>query len=103
MRHAERSMQSSLEAATNHATSLQHRLAQVVAQSSQLHQLLFNTQQCLEGLQVEKDALLKKLKSTEENTKKTHSTQVQVSIFNYSFTFLIFLILVSKIIVFYIT
>ncbi|XP_014223610.1 uncharacterized protein LOC106650209 [Trichogramma pretiosum] len=77
MKHAERSMQSSLEASTNHATRLQHRLAQVIAQSSQLHQLLFNTQQCLEGSQIEKAALMKKIIETEENTKKTHSTQNQ--------------------------
>lgn len=78
MRHAERSMQASLEAATNHATSLQHRLAQVIAQSSQLHQVLFNTQQCLEGTQTEKNALIKKLQETEETTKKTHTAQSQV-------------------------
>ena len=79
MRHAERAMQASLEAATNNATSLQHRLAQLIAQSNQLHQVLFNTQQCLEGAQTEKSALMKKLHETEEKTKKTHSAQVQVN------------------------
>ncbi|XP_043271949.1 uncharacterized protein [Venturia canescens] len=54
MRHAERATQASLEAANNHATSLQHRLAQIVAESSRLHQLLFNNQQCLEGVRAEK-------------------------------------------------
>lgn len=78
MRHAERTMQTSLESATNHATSLQHRLAQLISQSSQLHQVLFNTQQCLEGMQTEKIALMKKLHETEEKTKKTHCIQSQV-------------------------
>ncbi|XP_014215606.1 polyamine-modulated factor 1-binding protein 1 [Copidosoma floridanum] len=77
MRHAERAMQSSLEAATNHATSLQHRLAQLVAQSSQLHQVLFNTQQCLEGMQTEKIGLMRRLHEMEEKSKKTHVAQSQ--------------------------
>ncbi|XP_058800070.1 protein CIP2A homolog [Phymastichus coffea] len=77
MRHAERAMQVSLEAATNHATSLQHRLAQLMAQSGQLHQVLFNTQQCLEGSQAEKIALKKKIQEIEDKTKHTHSTQAQ--------------------------
>jgi hypothetical protein len=80
MKHAERTMQASLEAASNHATNLQHRLAQLVTQSSQLHQVLFNTQQCLEGTQIEKQSLMNKLNETEENTKRTHSRQVQVNI-----------------------
>lgn len=79
MRHAERSMQTSLEAASNHATSLQHRLAQLIAQSSQIHQVLFNTQQCLEGAQVEKVALAKALQEKEEKSQKTHALQVQVN------------------------
>lgn len=78
MRHTERAMQSSLEAATNHATSLQHRLAQLMAQSGHLHQVLFNTQQCLEGSQIEKTALKKKIGEIEEKTRHTHSTQAQV-------------------------
>ncbi|XP_011499542.1 PREDICTED: protein CIP2A [Ceratosolen solmsi marchali] len=77
MKHAERTMQASLEAASNNATSLQHRLAQLITQSSQLHQVLFNTQQCLEGTQIEKHSLMNKLKETEEKTKTTHSVQVQ--------------------------
>lgn len=83
MRHAERAMQASLEAATSNATNLQHRLAQLISQSSHLHQVLFNTQQCLEGMQTEKFALMKKLQETEEKTKKTHVTQVQVLTYNY--------------------
>ncbi|KAL6260355.1 hypothetical protein P5V15_007885 [Pogonomyrmex californicus] len=70
MRHFERAMQSSLEAANNHATSLQHRLAQVVAESSRLHQLLFDTQQCLEGIKAEKSVLLGKFNEMEDQSKK---------------------------------
>ncbi|XP_012256642.1 uncharacterized protein LOC105686413 [Athalia rosae] len=77
MRHAERAMQASLEAANRHGTSLQHRLAQVVAESSRLHQLLFYTQQCLEGSQAEKLALIAKIKDAETQTGRVHATQVQ--------------------------
>ncbi|XP_054004140.1 uncharacterized protein LOC128890021 [Hylaeus anthracinus] len=67
MRHAERAMQSSLEAANNHGTSLQHRLAQVVAESSRLHQMLFDTQQCLEGV---KSTLAVKVAKVEEQSRE---------------------------------
>jgi len=72
-------MQSSLEAANNHATSLQHRLAQVVAESSRLHQLLFDTQQCLEGIKAEKSALTGKLREIEDQSKKLLFIKKQVS------------------------
>lgn len=78
MRHAERATQASLEAANSHAISLQHRFAQVIAESSRLHQLLFYTQQCLEGNQAEKAALVTKLREVELQTSRTHTTQVQV-------------------------
>lgn len=81
MRHSERAMQSSLEAANNHATSLQHRLAQVVAESSRLHQLLFDIQQCLEGIKAEKSALTGKLSETEDKSKKALFAKKQVSIY----------------------
>lgn len=74
MRHAERAMQSSLEAASNHGTSLQHRLAQVVAESSRLHQMLFDTQQCLEGV---KSTLTVKLAEAEEQSKKAVAIKKQ--------------------------
>lgn len=77
MRHAERAMQSSLEAANNHATSLQHRLAQVIAESSRLHQMLFDTQQCLEGIKTEKISLATKLNDAEEQMKKTLTIKSQ--------------------------
>nr|CAD7430871.1 unnamed protein product [Timema monikensis] len=50
MSHSERALQSSLEAANTHSTHLQHRLAQLTAEISRRQQLLFHTQQCLEGL-----------------------------------------------------
>nr|XP_033333504.1 uncharacterized protein LOC117224575 [Megalopta genalis] len=74
MRHAERAMQSSLEAANNHGISLQHRLAQVVAESSRLHQMLFDTQQCLEGV---KSTLTVKLAEAEEQSKKAMAIKKQ--------------------------
>lgn len=70
MRHSERAMQSSLEAADNHSTSLQHRVAQVLAESCRLHQLLFDTQQCLEGTKAEKTILTEKLSEMEDQSKK---------------------------------
>lgn len=79
MRHSERAMQSSLEAANNHGTSLQHRLAQVIAESSRLHQLLFDTQQCLEGIKAEKSILTGKLHEMEDQSKKAIFTKKQVS------------------------
>lgn len=79
MRHAERAMQSSLEAANNHGTSLQHRLAQVVAESSRLHQMLFDTQQCLEEV---KSTLTVKLAEAEEQNKKVVAIKTQVSTFH---------------------
>ncbi|XP_032683852.1 uncharacterized protein LOC116850095 isoform X1 [Odontomachus brunneus] len=70
MRHSERAMQSSLEAANSHSTSLQHRVAQVVAESCRLHQLLFDTQQCLEGTKAERTILTGKLNEMEDQSKK---------------------------------
>ncbi|KYQ57917.1 Protein CIP2A [Trachymyrmex zeteki] len=77
MRHSERAMRLSLEAANNHATSLQHRLAQVVAESSRLHQLLFDTQQSLEGTKAEKCALAAKLAEKENQSQKALSLKKQ--------------------------
>ncbi|XP_012273596.1 protein CIP2A [Orussus abietinus] len=77
MKDAERATQASLEAANNHSTSMQHRLAQVLAESSRLHQLLFYTQQCLEGMQAEKKASTTRLQKAEVESKKIHATQIQ--------------------------
>lgn len=82
MGHAERATQASLEASNNHATRLQHRLAKVIAESSRLHQLLFYTQQCLEGSQAEKVALAAKIKDSEAQVRRTHTAQVQVNKIN---------------------
>nr|CAD7260768.1 unnamed protein product [Timema shepardi] len=61
MSHSERALQSSLEAANTHSTHLQHRLAQLTAEISRRQQLLFHTQQCLEGLREEKAKLLQRI------------------------------------------
>lgn len=79
MRHSERAMQSSLEAASSHSTSLQHRVAQVVAESCRLHQLLFDTQQCLEGTKAERTILTRKLSEMEDQSKKALLTKKKVS------------------------
>lgn len=80
MRHFERAMQSSLEAANNHSTSLQHRVAQVVAESCRLHQLLFDTQQCLEGIKAERTILTGKLNDMEDQSKRVLLTKKKVSV-----------------------
>lgn len=51
MAHAERAAQVSLDAANQLVTHLQHRVAQMKAEVSRLHQLLFHTQQCHEESQ----------------------------------------------------
>lgn len=77
MTHAEKENQVNLETADNHATGLQHRLSQIVAESSRLHQLLFSNQQSLEGLKNEKIRLTQKLQAVEIESKKIHYTQIQ--------------------------
>ncbi|PSN46209.1 hypothetical protein C0J52_13148 [Blattella germanica] len=78
--HSERGLQASLEAANTHSTHLQHRLAQMSAEASKLHQLLYHNQQCLEGLRMEKEALSSKIESlhtsAEEDLKK-HLTEIK--------------------------
>lgn len=78
MRHAEKALEASLEAADNRVTNIQHRLAQITAQSNQLHKVLFNTQQCLEGTRTEKIALVKNVHELEEKNRITHAAHVQV-------------------------
>ncbi|CAG2068799.1 unnamed protein product, partial [Timema podura] len=65
MSHSERALQSSLEAANTHSTHLQHRLAQLTAEISRRQQLLFHTQQCLEGLRDEKTKLLQRINDSQ--------------------------------------
>ncbi|KAK0170801.1 hypothetical protein PV328_008599 [Microctonus aethiopoides] len=77
MKHAERGIQASHEAANAHATCLQHRLAQVIAESSRLHQLLFYTQQNYEMLQADKIQMNVKLHEAEGESKKIHAIQRQ--------------------------
>lgn len=75
MRQTERLNQANLEAADSHAVGLQHRLTQIVAESSRLHQLLFYNQQSLEGMKHEKIRLTQKLQKAEIEGKKIHQIQ----------------------------
>ena len=79
IRNAERANQASLEAANNRVTSLQHQLAQVVAESRKLHQLLFRSQQSLEILQKEKVAFTNKIQEVEKESKRTYALHTQVN------------------------
>ncbi|XP_043472999.1 protein CIP2A homolog [Leptopilina heterotoma] len=72
IRNAERSNQASLEAANNRVTSLQHQLAQVIAESRKLHQLLFRSQQSLECLQKEKSLFSAKIEEIEKESKRAY-------------------------------
>jgi hypothetical protein len=72
--------EASLEAANNHATHLHHRLAQMSAEASRLHQLLYHNQQCLEGLQQEKQAFICKLEAAQVAAEEEHKKHVIVRI-----------------------
>ncbi|XP_068083238.1 protein CIP2A isoform X2 [Anabrus simplex] len=74
--HSERALHASLEAANNHSTHLQHRLAQMSAEASRLHQLLYHTQQCLEGVQLEKRELTQHLQASKNSADEAHTKHV---------------------------
>lgn len=57
MGHAERAATANMEAASQMCTHLQHRTAQLTAELSRLHQLLFHTQQCHEDASKKRDIL----------------------------------------------
>ncbi|XP_069688459.1 protein CIP2A homolog L isoform X2 [Periplaneta americana] len=81
MAHSERALQASLEAANNHSTHLHHRLTQMSAEASKLHQLLYHNQQCVEGLQQEKNASICKLEAARisaEDEHKKHLSEMKV-------------------------
>lgn len=61
MGHAERRMQCSLEAADAACTGMNHQIAQYRAEVARLHQMLFYSQQCIEGTATEKKELMNKL------------------------------------------
>ncbi|KAK6640443.1 hypothetical protein RUM44_012137 [Polyplax serrata] len=61
MGHAERRMQCSLEAADAACTGMNHQIAQYRAEVARLHQMLFYSQQCIEGTATEKKDLMTKL------------------------------------------
>jgi hypothetical protein len=70
----------SLEAANSYSTHLNHRLAQMSAEASRLHQLLYHNQQCLEGLRQEKDAFICKLEAAQMAAEEEHRKHVTVCI-----------------------
>jgi hypothetical protein len=70
----------SLEAANSHSTHLNHRLAQMRAEASRLHQLLYHNQQCLEGLRQEKDASICRLEAAQMAAEEEHRKHVTVCI-----------------------
>lgn len=65
MGHAERAATSSMEAASERCTHLQHRTAQLTAELSRLHQLLFHSQQCHEQAMKNRDSLVENNKLLE--------------------------------------
>lgn len=65
MGHAERSATASMEAAAERCTHLQHRTAQLTAELSRLHQLLFHTQQSHEQAVKNCDSLVENNKMLE--------------------------------------
>ncbi|XP_066586572.1 protein CIP2A homolog L [Prorops nasuta] len=84
MKHTERAMRSSLEAASSHETSLKHRLAQMVAESSWLRKARFDmqqrlecTQQSLKNMQSEKDALKNQLQETRSESNKNNEIRLK--------------------------
>lgn len=65
MAHAEKAAMISIEAASQRCVFLQHRTAQLTAELSRLHQLLFHTQQCYEEAVKCRDALTESNKELE--------------------------------------
>jgi hypothetical protein len=72
--------EASLEAANSHSTHLHHRLAQMSAEASRLRQLLYHNQQCLEGLQEEKQAFICRLEAAQMAAEQEHKKHVTVCI-----------------------
>lgn len=65
MGHAERAAMASVEAASQRCFYLQHRTAELTAELSRLHQLLFHTQQCHEEAAKNRDILIENNKELE--------------------------------------
>lgn len=75
MGHAERRLQCSLEAADSACTGMNHQIAQYRAEVARLHQMLFYSQQCIEGTVTEKKDLMNKL--SDMTTKLTNEKKNQ--------------------------
>ncbi|XP_049840682.1 uncharacterized protein LOC126285386 [Schistocerca gregaria] len=74
---SERTLQMSLTAASSHCTQLQHQVMQARAEASCLHQLLYSSQQCCEGLEQEKRLLAQKLEEEKSTAASAHAQHVQ--------------------------
>ncbi|KAL0267161.1 UNVERIFIED_CONTAM: hypothetical protein PYX00_009509 [Menopon gallinae] len=80
MGHAERRLQCSLEAADATCTGMNHQIAQYRAEVARLHQMLFYSQQCIEGTAIEKKDLMNKLSEMSTrlaNEKKTQNAEIK--------------------------
>ncbi|XP_054262617.1 uncharacterized protein LOC128986323 [Macrosteles quadrilineatus] len=72
VQRAERSLQSSLEAADKHRTQLSHRVAQLSAETGRLHQLLYSSHQSVESCQSESELLREQLRAAQESASSSH-------------------------------
>lgn len=80
MGHAERRMQCSLEAADAACTGMNHQIAQYRAEVTRLHQMLFYSQQCIEGTAMEKKNLMEKVAELNNkliNEKKNQNLEIK--------------------------
>lgn len=80
MGHAERRMQCSLEAADAACTGMNHQIAQYRAEVTRLHQMLFYSQQCIEGTAMEKKNLMEKVAELNDkliNEKKNQNLEMK--------------------------
>lgn len=84
MGHAERAAMASVEAASQRCTHLQHRIAQLTAELSRTHQLLFHSQHCQSDLTKDRDSLLERNKElanrleAEKGRSKAVSSQLTI-------------------------
>ena len=80
MNYTERALQKNLEAATLHVTHLTHRLAQMTAEMTRLHQLLYANSQTIEGSKLEALSLKQQLQNAEQTAKSLHNKAAQVTV-----------------------
>lgn len=78
MSHTEKALQTSLEAATSYSTHLTHRVAQISAELSRLHQLLYTNQQIIEGGKLELSNVKAQLQETKNTANISYNKYNQV-------------------------